>query len=78
MIKVKKILNAVMGVCLGYYAGHCIFVCWNHYKHPEIYAMQSAPWYTSLWVYGIAVLAVVVVCTLIKFALNHIEKTKKS
>lgn len=77
MIKMKKMLNAVMSVCLGYYIGHFIFVLWNHYRQPEIYAMQSAPWYTSLWVYGIVVLAVIGICILIKLILNHIEKTKK-
>jgi len=76
MIKIKKILNAIIGVCLGYYVGHCIFVLWNHYRHPEFYGMQSAPWYTSLWVYGLMVLAVVLVCTVIKIVLNHIEKRK--
>ena len=59
MRKVKKILNGIMGICLGYYVGHCIFVLWNHYRHPEFYAMQSAPWYTSLWVDGLIVLAAV-------------------
>ena len=59
MRKAKKILNGIMGICLGYYVGHCIFVLWNHYRHPEFYAMQSAPWYTSLWVDGLIVLAAV-------------------
>ena len=77
MIRMKKILDVVMRVWLGYYVGHCIFVCWNHYKHPEFYAIQSAPWYTSLWVDGIAVLAVVLACTLVKFILSYIGKIKK-
>ena len=77
MRKTKKILNGIMGICLGYYVGHCIFVLWNHYRHPEFYAMQSAPWYTSLWVDGLIVLAAVLVCTLLKIFGNHVEKTKK-
>ena len=76
MRKIKKILNAIMSVCLGYYMGHCIFVLWNHHRHPEYYAMQSAPWYTSLWVYGLMLLAVVLVCMIIKMILRHIEKRK--
>lgn len=76
MIKVKKILNGIMGVCLGYYVGHCIFVLWNHYRHPEFYAMQSAPWYTGLWVNGLMCLAVLLVFTMIKIILSYIEKRK--
>lgn len=78
MVKIKKILNGIMGVCLGYYVGHCIFVLWNHYRHPEFYGMQSAPWYTSLWVNGLMLLAVLLVCTMIKLILKHMEKKKKS
>ena len=77
MIKVRKFLNGVMGVCLGYYIGHCIFVLWNHHRHPEVYGMQSAPWYTSIWVNGLMVLVVILICTMIKMILNYIEKKKK-
>jgi len=77
MAKIKKILNVIMSVCLGYYVGHCIFVLWNHHTHPEYYAMQSAPWYTSLWVGGLIFLIVILICTIVKTVLNHIEKKKK-
>ena len=77
MRMVKKILNVIMGLCLGYYVGHCIFVLWNHYRHPEYYGMKSAPWYTSLWVDGLIILIVLLICTMAKIVLNHIEKRKK-
>lgn len=76
MAKIRKILNTFMGCCLAYYVGHCIFVIWNHARHPEFYGMQSAPWYTSLWVNGLMVLAVVLLCTIVKIILNHIDKKK--
>ena len=76
MMKLKKLLNVIIGACLGCYVGHCIFILWNHEKHPEMYAMQSAPWYTSIWVNGILTLTVVVLCMLIKWILYHIEKKK--
>ena len=76
MVKIKKILNAIMSVCTGYYVGHCIFTLWNYYRHPELYAMQSAPWYTSLWVYGLMLLVVVLICIAIKIILRYIEKRK--
>lgn len=77
MSKIKSVLNVIITVALCYYIGHFIFVLWNHCKHPEIYAMQSAPWYTSLWIYGIAVLVIMAICSVIKFFLNYIEKNRK-
>ncbi|MBR2062214.1 MAG: hypothetical protein IJ969_02755 [Anaerotignum sp.] len=77
MSKIKNVLNLIRILFCGYFVGHSVFVVWNHYKHPEIYAMQSAPWYTTILVDGIITLAVVLACTLIIFVLNHIEKKKK-
>lgn len=77
MSKIKNVLNLIRILFCGYFVGHSVFVAWNHYKHPEIYAMQSAPWYTTILVDGIITLAVVLVCSLIIFVLNHIEKRKK-
>lgn len=35
-------------------------------KHPDLYAMQSAPWYTSIFVYGIVMLIFVAVAVIAK------------
>ena len=76
MRKGKNFLNIFMGASLGCYIGHCIFVLWNHHRHPEVYGMQSAPWYTSIWVNGLMVLAIMLICTMIKMILKYMEKRK--
>jgi len=55
-----------MGSFLGVFVGHSIFVIWNFKTRPELYAMQSAPWYTSILVYGVLTLAILLVCLVIK------------
>ena len=77
MKRLNSIINSVMAAFLGVFIGHSAYVFRNYKTHPELYAMQSAPWYTSLWVDGLIVLAAVLVCTLLKIFGNHMEKTKK-
>lgn len=66
--KLNYILNIVAGSFIGVSIGHGIYVFWEYKTHPGLYAMQSAPWYTSIFVYGIVMLillAVVVIAKLI-------------
>lgn len=66
--KLNYILDIVAGSFIGASIGHGIYVFWEYKTHPGLYAMQSAPWYTSIFVYGIVMLillAVVVIAKLI-------------
>ena len=76
MKRLNAILNTVMGAFTGVFIGHCIFKLWDHKARPELYAMQSAPWYTSILVYGAATLVVLAVCLLIKLVLKRHEKKR--
>lgn len=62
--RLNNILNVVMGSSVGVIVGHTIYVCWEHRKYPDLYAMQSAPWYTSIVVYGV-VTAIVLLITIV-------------
>lgn len=70
MKKVNQILNIIMGTFIGVFIGHAIYVAWNFKNHPEFYAMQSAPWYTSILVYGVFTVILEVVCLLSKIFLK--------
>ena len=48
MKKVNNVLNIIIGSFVGVFIGHGLYVLWNFKTRPELYAMQSAPWYTSL------------------------------
>lgn len=66
MKKLNTILNTIMGVFVGVFIGHGAYVVWDFKTRPELYAMQSAPWYTSILVYGSFTLLVLLVCAAIK------------
>ena len=74
MKTVKKIINTVMGAFVGVFIGHSAYVIWNCKKQPELYVMQSAPWYTSILVYGGFTLVVLVIGIWIKFILKYFTK----
>lgn len=74
MKKLNHILNVIIGAFTGVFIGHGIYVVWNVRTHPELYAMQSAPWYTSLLVYGAFTIAVLLICIVLKIIFKHHAK----
>lgn len=68
--KLDQILNIIIGSSLGVFIGHGIYVLWHYKTHPGLYAMQSAPWYTSIVVYGIATLVVLAAAVIVKLVLR--------
>lgn len=59
MKKVNRFLHTIMNTVVA-------FFIWDYIAHPEVYAVQSAPWYTAMLLLGIYTLFVVVVCSVIK------------
>ncbi|MDO4331274.1 MAG: hypothetical protein Q4C58_01140 [Eubacteriales bacterium] len=76
MKKLNTILNIIMGTCVGVFIGHGIYIVWDFKTHPELYAMQSAPWYTSILIYGVFTIIVLLICVAIKIIINHISKQR--
>lgn len=69
--KVNSILNIVMGSCIGVFIGNGIYVFWDYKAHPGLYAMQSAPWYASILVYGIFTAVVLIAGMLAKLIIRR-------
>ena len=76
MKRLDTILNTIMAAFVGVFIGHAIYVVWDFQTHQQLYAMQSAPWYTSILMSGGFTLAILLVCIIIKAIANH--NTKKS
>ena len=68
--RINGLLNIIISTAAGVFAGHGIYEYWHHKKYPGLYAMQSAPWYTGVLVYGAFTLAVVAVCFVLKLILR--------
>ena len=71
MKKLNNILNIVMGSFVGVFIGRGIYVLWDFKTHPGLYAMQSAPWYTSILVHGAFMLVVLLICFVIKAIIKY-------
>ena len=61
----------LIGSCIGVFIGYGIYVFWDFRTHPDLYAMRSAPWYTSILVYGIFTIAISIVLVIIKLIVRR-------
>jgi ABC-type antimicrobial peptide transport system permease subunit len=74
MKRLNTILNTIMDAFIGGFIGHGIYIIWDFKTHPELYAIQSAPWYTSILVYGAFTIVVLLVCIVIKAIIKSKQK----
>ena len=75
MKKLNNILNIIIGSFIGVFIGHGIYVLWDFQTRPERYAMQSAPWYTSILVYGVFTFIMLLICIVIKAVIKHKQRS---
>ena len=75
--KLNGVLNILIISLIGDFAGHAIYVCLDYRTHPQVYAMQSAPWYTGILYYGIYTVASLIIAIIIKLILWRKLKQQK-
>ena len=68
--RINKFLNVVMGCCVGFFAGYSAYTAYDFKKHPGLYAMQSAPWYTGILLYGALTLGVILLALIAKIIIR--------
>lgn len=61
---------------VGVFVGYGVYVVWDFKTRPELYAMQSAPWSTSILVYGAFTVVVLLICFVIKAIIKYKQKKK--
>lgn len=76
MKKANKILNIIMCAILGLYVVDAAYVVLKYIINPQFFAMQSAPWYTSIWVDGVFTLIVLAVLFFIKTVIKLVYRNK--
>lgn len=76
--KINTFLNCVIGAFTGVFVAESLYTYWDYKTHPEIYAVTSAPWYTSILMFGIITLATILVALVIKLIIRKkIRKNEK-
>lgn len=73
--KLNNILNIVMGSSIGVFIGHAVYVYFDYRKYPDLYAIQSAPWYASIMTYGLCTTFILLVAMILKVLIK--KKLKK-
>lgn len=68
--QINRVLNIIMGSSVGVLIGHGVYVYLDYKAHTDLYAMRSAPWYTSILVYGIVTLITLIICFVIKLVVR--------
>ena len=77
--KIQLILNIIMGSFIGVFIGSGLYRYWHFRKYPDLYIMQSAPWYTGILVQGLFTLVLLAVCLIIKVVLiKNVGAMKKA
>ncbi len=77
--KINQILNTIMGTFIGVFIGSGLYKYWHFRKYPDLYVIQSAPWYTSILINGLFTLVLLSVCMIVKvFLIEKIGLMKKT
>ncbi len=71
MNRLNNILNIVIGCFIGIFIGTSLYQVWDYKTHPNLYALTSAPWYTSILMSGALTAVVVIVAVIIKILINN-------
>ena len=72
--KLNCFFNIVIGSVIGVFIGFGIYKFWHFKTYPNLYAIQSAPWYTELLLDGALMAVVVVVCIILKLIIRKNSK----
>ncbi len=46
--KINNFLNCLIGAFIGVFLARSVYTYWDYKTHPELYAVSSAPWYTTI------------------------------
>ena len=62
---IQIVIRAVIIASIVILIGSCIYQYTDYKQHPEIYMLNSAPWYTGLLIQGAFTLLIIIVCVVV-------------
>lgn len=71
MKKLYNVLKIMLWSFIGIFIGSSLYKWYDYKNHPDLYAMQSAPWYLSIEISAIFTLAVVSVILIIMWIIKR-------
>ena len=61
MKRLYATLKLFLGCSIGVFLGRCIYLYFDFKVRPDLYAMQSAPWYLPLKIQGLFTVGIAVI-----------------
>jgi hypothetical protein len=74
MKNLYRILTITLWAFVGTFIGRSLYQCYDYYTHPGLYAMQSAPWYSSIQISAVFTLLVAAVLLLVMWMIRRKRK----
>ena len=71
MKRLYSILKTLLGCLIGVFAGSSLYRCWDYAQRPELYAMDSAPWYGRILLSGTVTAVVAAILLIVLKILKH-------
>ena len=68
--KINTFLNCLIGAFIGVFLSRSVYTYWDYKTHPELYAMSSAPWYTTILLFGIVSGGIILAAFIVKFMIG--------
>ena len=72
--KVGTLFDILSGTGVGLFLGKLLYLLWHTRAYPELYAMQSAPWYAALLVPGAGMVLALLIAGIGKAVLRRRAK----
>ena len=65
--KLYTVLKTVFWCVIGAFIGPTLYTCYDYHARPGLYALTSAPWYTSIVMHGIltAIVCAILLATMV-------------
>lgn len=73
--KMNLIISFIMDCFIGAFFGYGIYVYLQYRGEPELFATQSAPWYSSVIADGIITMIMLTVCIILKVIIRKKMKS---
>ena len=72
--KLYNVLKTVFWCVIGAFIGSTLYTCYDYHARPGLYALASAPWYTSIVLHGILT---AIACAVLLVAMVVVKKNLK-
>ena len=74
MKKIYNFLKYIICGCACFIILKTGFDFFRFKKHPDVYAYNSAPWYTGALLWGALLIAVIIICVILRLILRKMMK----